>query len=38
MTLMMIQGLKKTTSVVVSSIHHRKSCLKCGIGIFTLWN
>jgi len=30
----MIQGLKKIF-VMVSSIHHRENCLKCGIRIFT---
>jgi len=35
---MMIQALKKTTSVTVSSIHHGEDCLKCGIRIFTLCN
>jgi len=34
----MIQRLKKTTSITVSSIHHRENCLKCGSRFFTLWN
>jgi len=31
----LIQGLKKTTSVMVPS---SQNCLKCDIRIFTLWN
>jgi len=34
----MIQGLTKTTSITVLSIHHRKKRLKCGVRLFTLWN
>jgi len=38
MTLVMIQELRKTTSITVLSIHRRESCLKCSIRIFTFWN
>jgi len=38
MTLIMIHGLKKTTSIMVSSIFLSKNCLKCSIRIFALWN
>jgi len=31
MTFVMIQGLKKTTSIVISSIRRRKNCLQCSI-------